>query len=41
LVGAKGAPDHGAHGFGMVRQGFPSDRWIELLKDWLADKGFG
>lgn len=31
----------GAHGFGMVRQGAPSDRWIDLLGAWLADKGFG
>jgi acetyl esterase/lipase len=31
----------GAHGFGMVRQGLPSDRWIDLLGDWLVDKGFG
>ena len=31
----------GAHGFGMVRQGLPSDRWIELLGDWLVDRGFG
>jgi acetyl esterase/lipase len=31
----------GAHGFGMVRQGLPSDRWIGLLGAWLADKGFG
>jgi acetyl esterase/lipase len=31
----------GAHGFGMVRQDLPSDRWIELLGAWLADKGFG
>jgi acetyl esterase/lipase len=31
----------GAHGFGMVRQGLPSDRWIDLLSAWLADKGFG
>jgi dienelactone hydrolase len=31
----------GAHGFGMVRQGLPSDRWIDLLGDWLADRGFG
>ncbi|HLY80086.1 MAG TPA: alpha/beta hydrolase [Caulobacteraceae bacterium] len=30
----------GAHGFGMVKQGLPSDRWIDLLGDWLADKGF-
>jgi dienelactone hydrolase len=31
----------GAHGFGMVRQGLPVDRWIDLLGDWLTDKGFG
>jgi len=30
----------GAHGFGMVKQGLPSDRWIDLLGAWLADKGF-
>ncbi|HEY2070406.1 MAG TPA: alpha/beta hydrolase [Rhizomicrobium sp.] len=30
----------GAHGFGMVKQGFPSDRWIEQFHDWLADLGF-
>lgn len=30
----------GAHGFGMVRQGLPCDRWIDLLADWLADHGF-
>jgi acetyl esterase/lipase len=30
----------GAHGFGMVRQGLPCDRWIDLLGDWLADRGF-
>ena len=30
----------GAHGFGMVRQGLPSDRWIDLLGAWLADNGF-
>ncbi len=29
----------GAHGFGMVRQGLPSDRWIDLFGDWLADLG--
>ena len=29
----------GAHGFGMIRQGLPSDRWIDLLEAWLADKG--
>lgn len=30
----------GAHGFGMVRQGLPCDRWIDLFEDWLADQGF-
>ncbi len=31
----------GSHGFGMVKQGAPSDRWINLFHDWLADQGFG
>ena len=31
----------GAHGFGMVKQGLPSDAWIDLLGAWLKDKGFG
>jgi acetyl esterase/lipase len=31
----------GGHGFGMARQGLPSDRWIDLLGDWLAAKSFG
>jgi dienelactone hydrolase len=30
----------GAHGFGMIRQGLPSDRWIDLFRDWLIDQGF-
>jgi acetyl esterase/lipase len=30
----------GAHGFGMVKQGLPVDRWIDLFEDWLADRGF-
>jgi acetyl esterase/lipase len=30
----------GDHGFGMVKQGAPSDKWIELFHDWLADQGF-
>ena len=29
----------GGHGFGMTKQGMPSDRWIDLLLDWLADQG--
>jgi acetyl esterase/lipase len=27
----------GAHGFGMVRQGLPSDRWTDLFLAWLED----
>lgn len=27
----------GAHGFGMIRTGAPSDRWLDLLGDWLDD----
>jgi dienelactone hydrolase len=30
----------GAHGFGMVKQGLPVDRWIDLLGDWLKGQGF-
>jgi len=30
----------GAHGFGMVPQGAPVDRWPELLEAWLADLGY-
>jgi acetyl esterase/lipase len=26
----------GAHGFGMTKQGLPSDTWIERFADWLA-----
>lgn len=29
----------GGHGFGMKRQELPSDRWIELLGDWLSVQG--
>ncbi len=29
----------GAHGFGMVRQGTPSDRWTDLFLAWLDDRG--
>ncbi len=32
--------NRGGHGFGMVRRGLPVDRWIDLLGDWLADRGF-
>ena len=31
----------GGHGFGMVKQGIPADRWINLFWDWLKDIGFG
>ncbi len=30
----------GGHGFGMVRQNIPVDRWIDLFADWLKDRGF-
>lgn len=30
----------GAHGFGLIKQGFPSDKWIEHFHDWLKDLGF-
>ncbi|TCR91046.1 dienelactone hydrolase family protein [Rhizobium sp. BK376] len=29
----------GEHGFGMAKQGMPSDGWINLFRDWLADLG--
>ena len=31
----------GAHGFGLIPQGLPSDRWADLFGAWLADRGFG
>jgi acetyl esterase/lipase len=30
----------GDHGFGMVKQGMPSDRWTDQFRDWLVDLGF-
>jgi len=30
----------GPHGFGMVKQDLPVDRWIDLFADWLTDQGF-
>jgi hypothetical protein len=27
----------GGHGFGMVRQGVPADRWTDLFLAWLDD----
>ena len=29
----------GGHGFGMKKQGLPSDSWIERLGDWLQAQG--
>jgi acetyl esterase/lipase len=31
----------GGHGFGLSKQGAPSDRWIELFHVWLGDLGLG
>jgi acetyl esterase/lipase len=28
----------GAHGFGMIQQGLPSDRWTDLFLAWLEDQ---
>lgn len=30
----------GGHGFGMRRQGSPSDAWIDRFGEWLADSGW-
>ena len=30
----------GGHGFGMNRQGLPSDTWIDRFWDWLQSEGF-
>ena len=30
----------GGHGFGMRRQGLPSDSWIDRFGEWLAASGF-
>lgn len=30
----------GGHGFGMRKQGFPSDHWIDRLGDWLESQGW-
>ncbi len=27
----------GAHGFGLIKQGLPSDRWTDLFLAWLDD----
>jgi len=32
--------NRGGHGFGMVQQNIPADRWIDLFGDWLKDLGF-
>lgn len=31
---------NGGHGFGMRKQGLPSDEWIDRLWDWLNSQGF-
>jgi acetyl esterase/lipase len=33
------AYSRGGHGFGMARQGLPSDGWIDAFGDWLVDQG--
>jgi acetyl esterase/lipase len=30
----------GGHGFGMKKQGLPSDHWIERFSEWLQSQGF-
>jgi quercetin dioxygenase-like cupin family protein len=30
----------GEHGFGMKKQNLPSDSWIDLFKNWLANLGY-
>jgi acetyl esterase/lipase len=30
----------GGHGFGMTKQGLPSDRWIDRFDEWLQAQGF-
>jgi acetyl esterase/lipase len=30
----------GEHGFGLKKQNLPSDSWIDLLKNWLANLGY-
>jgi acetyl esterase/lipase len=30
----------GGHGFGMKKQGFPSDEWIDRFADWLGQNGW-
>jgi acetyl esterase/lipase len=30
----------GGHGFGMLRQGLPSDHWIDSFGEWLQVQGF-
>ena len=29
----------GGHGFGMTKQGLPTDHWIERFGDWLGEQG--
>ena len=32
--------EKGGHGFGMRKQGFPSDHWIDRFGEWLDARGF-
>jgi acetyl esterase/lipase len=32
--------DKGGHGFGMLKQGLPSDGWIDLFGEWIRGLGF-
>jgi len=31
--------ERGKHGFGMRKQGLPTDKWIERFGDWLRMQG--
>jgi hypothetical protein len=33
------SPQKGNHGFGMRKQGLPSDGWIDCFSDWLRQQG--
>ena len=32
--------EKGGHGFGMKKQGIPTDTWIDRFGDWLALHGY-
>ena len=29
----------GGHGFGMNKQGLPTDQWVDRFGDWLQEQG--